>query len=117
MICCITGKNSPLPAENLIMQRACREQGPLRIVYDAGIDLAHYGEVDQLAPAGSMAEFVEYVRRQSREEAETKLAPLYAAARRQNLSIELHVVYGREGIEALLRQWRQHGPLLILGTN
>lgn len=117
MICCITSKTSPLPAENLVLWQACREQGPLRIVYDAGVDLAHYGEVDQLAPAGSMAEFVEYVRRQSREEAETKLAPLYAAARRQNLSIELHVVYGREGIEALLRQWRQHGPLLILGTN
>lgn len=117
MICCITGKNCPLPDENLVLRQACRERGPLRLVYDAGIDLAHYGEVDQLAPAGSMAEFVEYVRMQSREEAENKLAPLYAAARRQDLPIELHVVYGREGVKALLRQWRQYGPLLILGTN
>ena len=117
MICCITGKNRPLPDANLVVRQACREQRLLRAVYDAGIDLAHYGEVDQLAPAGSMAEFVEYVRRQSREEAENKLAPLYAAARRQSLSIELHVVYGREGVEELLRQWRQHGPLLIVGTD
>ena len=117
MICCLTGKNSPLPDVHLVVQHACREQEPLRAIYDAGIDLAHYGEVDQLAPAGSMAEFVEYVRRQSREEAEAELAPLYAAARQHALSIDLHVVYGREGVETLLRQWQQHGPLTILGAD
>ena len=32
MICCITGKNSPLPDVNLVLQQACREREPLRAV-------------------------------------------------------------------------------------
>ena len=44
MICCITGKNRPLPDENLIMQRACREQG-IRVtaVSPAGVATDLYG--------------------------------------------------------------------------
>ena len=117
MICCLTGRERPLRDAEALIARACREGGQLRVIYDAGIDLAHYGEVDQLAPAGSMAEFVDYVSRQGREEVEESLAPLYAAARRHALPLESHVVFGRDAVEKLLRRWRRHGPLTVLGAD
>ena len=69
MICCLASAACPL-RDTAAPLAACGGREGIRAVYDAGIDLGHYGEVDQLAPAGAMAEFTAYVRRQSEEEAE-----------------------------------------------
>ena len=81
MICCLASAACPL-RDTAAPLAACGGREGIRAVYDAGIDLGHYGEVDQLAPAGAMAEFTAYVRRQSEEEAEAAFAPLRAACRR-----------------------------------
>ena len=80
MICCLASAACPL-RDTAAPLAACGGREGIRAVYDAGIDLGHYGEVDQLAPAGAMAEFTAYVRRQSEEEAEAAFAPLRQAAR------------------------------------
>lgn len=61
MICCLASAACPL-RDTAAPLAACGGQEDIRAVYDAGIDLGHYGEVDQLAPAGAMAEFTAYVR-------------------------------------------------------
>ena len=43
MICCLTGRGKTLRDVEALIARACREGGQLRVIYDAGIDLAHYG--------------------------------------------------------------------------
>ncbi len=115
MICCLIDSRRPLRNADVIVRCACREQEAIQAVYDAGVDLGRYGEIDHLAPAGSMAEFTDYVRRQSQEEAENAFAPLYDAARRRNLSVELHIVHGRKAVLDLLRQWRKRGSLTVFG--
>ena len=93
MICCLASAACPL-RDTAAPLAACGGREGIRAVYDAGIDLGHYGEVDQLAPAGAMAEFTAYVRRQSEEEAEAAFAPLRQAARSRGVEMRLHVVYG-----------------------
>ena len=92
MICCLASAACPL-RDTAAPLAACGGRKGIRAVYDAGIDLGHYGEVDQLAPAGAMAEFTAYVRRQSEEEAEAAFAPLRQAARSRGVEMRLHVVY------------------------
>ena len=57
MICCLASAACPL-RDTAAPLAACGGREGIRAVYDAGIDLGHYGEVDQLAPAGAMAEFL-----------------------------------------------------------
>ena len=54
MICCLASAACPL-RDTAAPLAACGGREGIRAVYDAGIDLGHYGEVDQLAPAGAMA--------------------------------------------------------------
>lgn len=114
MICCLASAACPLP-DTAAPLAACDGEGVIRAVYDAGIDLGHYGEVDQLAPAGAMAEFTAYVRRQSQEEAEAAFAPLQQAARDRGVEVLLHVVYGPDAVRDLLRRWREAGSLRVFG--
>ena len=86
MICCLASAACPL-RDTAAPLAACDGEGVIRAVYDAGIDLGHYGEVDQLAPAGAMAEFTAYVRRQSEEEAEAAFAPLRQAAHGRGVGV------------------------------
>ena len=104
MICCLASAACPL-RDTAAPLAACGGREGIRAVYDAGIDLGHYGEVDQLAPAGAMAEFTAYVRRQSEEEAEAAFAPLRQAARSRGVEMRLHVVYGPSAVRDLLRRW------------
>ena len=67
MICCLASAACPL-RDTAAPLAACGGREGIRAVYDAGIDLGHYGEVDQLAPAGAMAAFTAYVRRWGEEE-------------------------------------------------
>ena len=53
MICCLASAACPL-RDTAAPLAACGGREGIRAVYDAGIDLGHYGEVDQLAPAGAM---------------------------------------------------------------
>lgn len=114
MICCLASAACPL-RDMAAPLGACSGKEVLHAVYDAGIDLGHYGEVDQLAPAGAMAEFTAYVRRQSEEEAEAAFAPLRRAARGQGVEVRLHVVYGPAAVRDLLRRWREEGPVRVFG--
>ena len=52
MICCLASAACPL-RDTAAPLAACGGREGIRAVYDAGIDLGHYGEVDQLAPAGA----------------------------------------------------------------
>ena len=109
MICCLASAACPL-RDTAAPLAACGGREGIRAVYDAGIDLGHYGEVDQLAPAGAMAEFTAYVRRQSEEEAEAAFAPLRQAARSRGVEMRLHVVYGPSAVRDLLRRWGKKRP-------
>ena len=95
MICCLASAACPL-RDMAAPLGACSGKEVLHAVYDAGIDLGHYGEVDQLAPAGAMAEFTAYVRR-------------------QGVEVRLHVVYGPAAVRDLLHRWQQEGPVRIFG--
>ena len=114
MICCLASAACPL-RDTAAPLAACAGEATIRAVYDAGIDLGHYGEVDQLAPAGAMAEFTAYVRRQSAEEAEAAFAPLRQAARSRGMDMRLHVVYGPGAVRDLLRRWRDEGDVRVFG--
>lgn len=115
MICCLASAAHPPQDTDALLTAACDDRCAIHAVYDAGIDLGHYGEVDQLAPAGAMAEFTDYVRRQSADEARAAFAPLQEAARSRGVDVELHVVYGRDAVHALLQQWRETGTLRVFG--
>lgn len=114
MICCLASAACPL-RDTAAPLAACGGQENIRAVYDAGIDLGHYGEVDQLAPAGAMAEFTAYVRRQSEEEAEAAFAPLRQAARSRGVAMRLHVVYGPSAVRDLLRRWGEEENVRVFG--
>ena len=114
MICCLASAACPL-RDTAAPLAACGGREGIRAVYDAGIDLGHYGEVDQLAPAGAMAEFTAYVRRQSEEEAEAAFAPLRQAARSRGVEMRLHVVYGPSAVRDLLRRWGEEENVRVFG--
>lgn len=114
MICCLASAACPL-RDTAAPLAACGGREGIRAVYDAGIDLGHYGEVDQLAPAGAMAEFTAYVRRQSEEEAEAAFAPLRQAARSRGVEMRLHVVYGPSAVRDLLRRWGEEETVRVFG--
>lgn len=75
----------------------------IRAVYVPAIDLQHYGEVDHLAPAGAMAEFVQHVQRQTLEEAAQAFAPLQACLHRHALALEISVAASLKKAKSLLR--------------
>lgn len=114
MICCLASAACPL-RDTAAPLAACGGRKGIRAVYDAGIDLGHYGEVDQLAPAEAMAEFTAYVRRQSEEEAEAAFAPLRQAARSRGVEMRLHVVYGPSAVRDLLRRWGEEENVRVFG--
>lgn len=114
MICCLASAACPL-RDTAAPLAACDGEGVIRAVYDAGIDLGHYGEVDQLAPAGAMAEFTAYVRRQSEEEAEAAFAPLRQAAHGRGVGVRLHVVYGPRAVRDLLHCWQEEETVRVFG--
>ena len=107
MICCLASADCPL-RDTAAPLAACGGREGIRAVYDAGIDLGHYGEVDQLAPAGAMAEFTAYVSRQSEEEAEA--ADLNLNVLHQALSNCQELVQegcGDLGTQALIKFYEQ----------
>lgn len=114
MICCPASAACPL-RDTAAPLAACGGKESIRAVYDAGIDLGHYGEVDQLAPAGAMAEFMAYVRRQSEEEAEAAFAPLRQAAHGRGVEVRLHVVYGPRAVRDLLHRWQEEETVRVFG--
>lgn len=71
--------------------------------------------MDQLAPAGAMAEFTAYVRRQSEEEAEAAFAPLRQAANGRGVEVRLHVVYGPRAVRDLLHRWQEEETVRVFG--
>lgn len=84
--------------------RYARQTGAsIEALYDAGTDLGHYGEVDHLAPAGAMSDFVAYVREQSLREAEEAFAPLRAAAESLGLRMTVRVLHERSSAADRLR--------------
>ena len=97
MICCLASAACPLP-DTAAPLAACAGEATIRAVYDAGIDLGHYGEVDQSA-----------------EEAEAAFAPLRQAARSRGMDMRLHVVYGPGAVRDLLRRWREEGDVRVFG--
>ena len=96
MICCLASAACPL-RDTAALLAACGGREGIRAVYDAGIDLGHYGEVDQLAPAGAMAEFTAYVRRS------------------RGVEMRLHVVYGPSAVRDLLRRWGEEENVRVFG--
>lgn len=105
MICCVAARNAPMQNVPELVRRAHCCKSEIRAVYDAGVNLEHYGEMDHLAPAGAMAEFVVYVREQSRKEAEDAFADLRAEAARFDLRVRVYVAHGRDELLSLMRQW------------
>lgn len=84
-------------------------------VYLLAVDLAHYGQVDHLAPAGSMGEFTDYVQQLARDEANRAFAPLQAALATHSLPVTVHATTAQEGLQALLRQLtRQYAQVVLL---
>lgn len=75
----------------------------IRALYVPAVDLQHYGEVDHLAPAGAMAEFVQHVQGQAIEEAIEAFAPLQLCVQRHGLTLEISVAPNLKKAKNLLR--------------
>ncbi len=113
VICCLgAGVEQGLDVSEIV--RCAQERGTsIEALYDGGINLPHYGEVDQLAPAGAMSEFVAYVREQALREAEDAFAPLRAAAESCGVAVTVRVLYGRSALTARLREASEHGAARV----
>lgn len=109
MICCLGASVEQSLDVSEIVRRARECDAPIEALYDGGIDLPHYGEVDHLAPAGAMSEFVAYVREQALREAEYAFAPLRAAAESCGVAVTVRVLYGRSALAARLRELSEQG--------
>ncbi len=83
-------------------------------LYLLAVDLAHYGQVDHLAPAGAMSEFTDYVQQQAQEEAQQAFAPLRAALAPHALPLQVFTAPAREGVHAVLHQLAQHYAQVLL---
>ena len=91
MICCLASAACPL-RDTAAPLAACGGREGIRAVYDAGIDLGHYGE-----------------------EAEAAFAPLRQAARSRGVEMRLHVVYGPSAVRDLLRRWGEEETVRVFG--
>lgn len=91
--------------EHLLQAALCQhpEVTRMRAVYVPAVDLQHYGELDHLAPAGAMAEFVQHVQRQTLEEAAEAFAPLHPCLHEHALALEISVAPSLKKAQSLLR--------------
>lgn len=77
------------------VEHALREHkqiSSLWAVYVPDIDLQHYGEVDHLAPAGAMADFVQHVHGENLRKAQQVFASLLMLLTRHHVSMEVGVL-------------------------
>lgn len=82
-------QDAPVIAAALDYAHSCGDE--IHAFYVKKIDLAHYGRMDHLAPAGDMENFVKYVSAQDMEEAQCRFADLLAA---NGVTCRLQVLYG-----------------------
>lgn len=74
----------------------------IQAVYVPPVDLQRYGEVDHLAPAGAMEEFVQHVQGQTLQEACHAFAPLRQPLHRLALALEISVASSLKKAKNLL---------------
>jgi hypothetical protein len=104
------GAVKPLETD-LIRACALKEGASIQAYYIKNIDLARYGRVDQLAPAGAMAEFADYVARQDREEALTLFTEL---TEQEDAPCTVEVLYGKKSVSRRLEKLRAEKDSLQL---
>ncbi len=70
-VLCLADKLAPLTETEItqLTQLIQQYNAPLKAYYYIAKSLSHYGNVDQLAPAGAMEEFVDYVHGLEQDEA------------------------------------------------
>lgn len=84
----------------------------MALCYLPQYDLGHYGQVDHLAPAGSMQDFVRHVREMNREEAQEAFTPVQDML--QAGKAVLHVAHDIRDWEALLQELAARHESLLL---
>lgn len=89
------------------VEHALREHkqiSSLWAVYVPDIDLQHYGEVDHLAPAGAMEDFVHHVQGENLRKARQVFASLQSLLADRHVSMDVGVVASLHKAEHALRR-------------
>ncbi len=106
-VVCLAEKASPLDEANIIelTERMLQEKIPLKAYYYIAKSLSHYGNVDHLAPAGAMEEFVDYVHGLEQEEAKAFFKSL---TERIKGHTEIHVLRGEHEWQKTLQRLKEN---------
>ncbi len=93
-IVCLANKDIPLTETNIaqLTELAQKCTSPIKAYYYIAKSLSHYGNVDHLAPAGAMEEFVDYVYGLEKEEAATFFKSLNQLI--EDGKAEVHILRG-----------------------
>ncbi|WP_027187995.1 hypothetical protein [Desulfovibrio cuneatus] len=111
---CLAAQATPPVQGTTVLAHAGVHAAHVLGLYLLAVDLAHYGQVDHLAPAGAMGEFTDYVQQLARDEAQNAFAPLQAALAPHSLPVEVHATTAQEGLHAVLRQLAQQYAQVVL---
>lgn len=85
------GKSTCAAAEEFALAECQRHGATLSVVHVVDYGLEHYGQVDQLATEIDKADFIEYVRAVSIDDARQRFFPLLEKAREKNVRATLYL--------------------------
>ncbi len=90
-VVCRGQKDTPLHEDDVLALLRCVQErtAHVKMYYYIPQSLSHYGEVDSLAPAGAMQDFVDYVQGLEKEEAEEFFRDLVHASEGWTYEISL----------------------------